>query len=199
MSRKTIPLSSKVRFTQEHATLVDRAFSRDYFDEPAQARRELVRLAIKKLGFSIKTATQDILNSIRAARCLASDPKRLAFINSPAGRNRVWLGRWPLIILAMGMLCTGCDRLDRLTGSDIEKDKHQTQLITVACCRDNDGNDNLSYPSFLPPGHVAFCEEVRIANYHDQRINGDTYLAMHVACGQGNYKVGDQYYPPTGY
>lgn len=89
MPRNNIPISWKVRFVLDNADVVNRAFSQDYFDNPKEARRQLLQLAIEKLGYSAKTAPQDIFRSLKAARYWTIDPKRLVFINSE-GKERVW-------------------------------------------------------------------------------------------------------------
>lgn len=107
------------------------------------------------------------------------------------------------LFVAASLLLAGCDRgpAERLFGKDSSSSSSQTvaQSSPVACCRDNDGFGNMSYPVFVPVDHAEFCDNVRIAARRDRAINGVHYLAVGVGCGQGNGFIGDEYYPSTGY
>lgn len=102
-------------------------------------------------------------------------------------------------LLFLLMMTSGCKHgVDRLLGTEKdEEDQHVQQVFTVACCRDNDGSGNLSYPSFLPQSHIDLCEEIRVPFQNGgKQINGDWYWPSSLGCGTGDSidKIGDQYY-----
>lgn len=84
----------------------------------------------------------------------------------------------------------GCNNFNRLIGiDDPTKAKAQSSFYIVACCRDT----NQSFPSSVPQSHRDFCVQVEKANFLDQKINNDIYLASHNDCEQ-THKIGSQYY-----
>lgn len=104
-----------------------------------------------------------------------------------------------LILVVLG----GCRGLDRLVGTEQPEAPRASRFYSVACCMDNDGAGNLSYPDFLPDSHIQLCQQVKAANRTDQTINGDTYLATSVDCGNtretGRTKIGDEFYAGKNY
>lgn len=103
-----------------------------------------------------------------------------------------------IFILLIPFLFTGCEGLNRLA-NHTEKEQGAPEFKVVACCQDNDGTGNMTWPSFVPQAHRNFCRQVEIATHNDQRINGDIYLATHVDCGKWGYKIGDEYYEGRNY
>lgn len=103
-----------------------------------------------------------------------------------------------LIVGAFALI--GCNRLNRVTGSDSNPSAEQPHVFNVvACCQDNDGHDNLTWPSFVPAEHVALCKRAATACHDaDCQIDGQTYLPMQVDC-ELDYKIGSQYYKGHGY
>ena len=105
-------------------------------------------------------------------------------------------------VIILSVLClSGCRSrgLDRLLGTEEKEKPREMQFYVVACCRDNDGSNNLTYPSFLPAEHIQLCEAVRQANHRDEPYQGDMYLASNVDCGKWGNKIGDPYYAGKGY
>lgn len=105
----------------------------------------------------------------------------------------------PLAFLLTILSLAGCNSIDRLLGIESNPPAHTPTLYSVACCRDNDGHGHLTYPSFVPSQHTAFCEESRLANFNDTLIDGDIYLATDNDCGNALNKIGDQYYVGKNY
>lgn len=106
------------------------------------------------------------------------------------------------LLLIVALALSGCNKLDRITGSEKDEAKNPQEshaFYVVSCCRDNDGQGNMSYPSFVPESHVQLCESARMACHNnDCQINGATYLAMNVDC-ERDYKIGSEYYKGKGY
>ena len=104
----------------------------------------------------------------------------------------------PLYLLLL--LFMGCRNAQHLLGTDKkEETDRKPNYYVVSCCQDLN-NGVLTYPAFLPASQVQLCENVKTADrLNNAHYLGDIYLAMSVDCGRYSYKVGDQYYPKTGY
>lgn len=102
-----------------------------------------------------------------------------------------------LIVLTL-FLMVGCHSksMDRLLGTNTDDSQKAPEFLIVSCCRDNDGNGNMTYPAFLPESHVELCQRIRTDK--DGQFNGNSYLASSVDCEQES-KVGSQYYKGHGY
>lgn len=106
-----------------------------------------------------------------------------------------------MLMLVAIVALSGCTQFKKLTGTEEKKKEDRpSQFYVVSCCMDNASSGTPTYPTFLPQSHVDLCKRARTACHdNDCQIDGDTYLPMGVDCGRYPYKIGDQYYPPTGY
>jgi hypothetical protein len=101
-------------------------------------------------------------------------------------------------LILMVVASAGCKSVNKLIGNDNggEPTEQSHEFYVVSCCTDSGG----SYPAAVPAQHVDLCQRAQVAcKTNDCQIEGDTYLPMSVDCGRTPYKIGDQYYPATGF
>lgn len=102
----------------------------------------------------------------------------------------------PLLML----LTVGCNGVNRLSGNNASSNNSPVthEAYIVACCYADPLNE--TYPTFLPPSQLTLCKTAAAACHNAGcQIGGNTYLPMHVDCGQGHGFIGDQYYVGKAY
>lgn len=108
-----------------------------------------------------------------------------------------------LLLLLLGI--SGCQRYHAIEGTDVavateqKVENRAAAFHVVSCCMDNNETGHPTYPSFLPDSQVKLCTAAHAACLTNCQIDGEIYLPMGVDCGRYPYKVGDQFYPATGY